>query len=156
MAIFRHKCGRNRIWTKTNAVKSSAAEKLSALSGAWEAPGRNLATKIILMDSQDQDKASCIDLVALAASVQARETKLIENDKSAICYMKESSYNFFESTIWSAMIFYIKLNYSIGKNVKNKNFLAEATFALAARRPCTRASVIPILIRFCILPLIRF
>ena len=43
--------------------------------------------------------------------------------------MKESSYNFFESTIGSAMIFYIKLKYLNGKNVKNEKFLAGATFA---------------------------
>ena len=44
--------------------------------------------------------------------------------------MKESSYNFFESTIGSAMIFYMGIDYLIGKNVNNEKFLAEATSAL--------------------------
>ena len=57
--------------------------------------------------------------------------------------MKESSYNFFESTIGSAMIFYIKINYLIGKNINNEKFLAEATFARATHRPRTSAIANP-------------
>ena len=42
----------------------------SSLSGAWEGPGRNLVTKIIWMDSEEQGESSCINPAALAALQQ--------------------------------------------------------------------------------------